>query len=190
MSIHRFTLILEGPDIVEDDDLLDRFDAAGLDDVLFGMRDGVQYAAFDREAASFKDAVRSAIEQLITAAPEVAVKAVELDDDALLTMAKIAERAGVSRQYVQMFIKGERGPGDFPLPANRVGDRTRLWRWSDVAPWLSRVLNKSYSIDEHVVGFVHALNGALELRAYEAEISEPEEREFVERLLPESLVHA
>src|SRR4051794_3441154 len=35
----RFTLILEGPDVVEDHELLDRFFEAGCDDALFGMSD-------------------------------------------------------------------------------------------------------------------------------------------------------
>ncbi len=55
-----FTLILTG--LAElSDDISDALFEAGCDDALIGIRDGVVFLDFDREASSFREAVLSAI---------------------------------------------------------------------------------------------------------------------------------
>ena len=56
----EFTLILSGVRELTPE-VLDAFYAAGCDDALIGMCDGVAYAEFCREADSLPEAVESAI---------------------------------------------------------------------------------------------------------------------------------
>lgn len=60
MSEFRFTLTIEGADVLSDSAQEALFEA-GCSDATFGISDGVQTAEFDREAADFSDAVASAI---------------------------------------------------------------------------------------------------------------------------------
>ena len=60
MPVHQFTLIVEGPDL-QDGVFIDRLFEAGCDDAAAGRIDGVQYVDFDREAASYDEAVLSAV---------------------------------------------------------------------------------------------------------------------------------
>jgi len=64
---------LSGPDVVEDDELIDRLYGAGCNDATFGSRYGTQYAAFTREAPSFGEAVVSAIADIRRADPNLVV---------------------------------------------------------------------------------------------------------------------
>ncbi len=60
LQTHEFTLVLSG--VAElTPELLDAFYEAGCDDALVGMRDGVAFADFCRDGASFDDAVLSAL---------------------------------------------------------------------------------------------------------------------------------
>ena len=60
MTVWRFSLIIDGPDL-DDDELLDALFEAGCDDALFGGVHGVQCADFHRETDQVEDAVLSAI---------------------------------------------------------------------------------------------------------------------------------
>jgi hypothetical protein len=61
MSEYEFTLVLQGS---LDDAAVDALFEAGCDDATLGAVDGVGYADFIREAPSFGEALRSAIEQV------------------------------------------------------------------------------------------------------------------------------
>ena len=61
MPTHEFTLIVEGPDL-QDDARINALYELGCDDALVARSNGVQHVDFNREAPSFDDAVRSAIE--------------------------------------------------------------------------------------------------------------------------------
>jgi len=63
MSIHHFTLIVDGPDL-QDDTLFDAVFEAGCGDAAIGRIDGIQYVDFDREAEDFNDAILSAVDDL------------------------------------------------------------------------------------------------------------------------------
>ena len=60
MSLHRFTLILDRPN-VQQQALVDALFEAGCDDGLVGRSEGIQYIEFDREAPGLDDAVLSAV---------------------------------------------------------------------------------------------------------------------------------
>lgn len=93
-SVHSFTLFVEGLD-VSSDAHIDALHEAGCDDATFGVRDGAAYALFDREAGSFSDALRSAMDDVLRALPHARI--VRIEPDNLVTMATIAGRCGRTR---------------------------------------------------------------------------------------------
>ena len=60
MSAHHFTLIVDGADL-QDESVVNSFFESGCDDALVGSTDEVQFIDFDREAASWDEAVLSAV---------------------------------------------------------------------------------------------------------------------------------
>jgi predicted DNA-binding transcriptional regulator AlpA len=178
MTTQSFTLTLTGPSIVEDDAILERLYAAGCSDASFGERDDRTYADFDREAASLGDAIVSAIQQ-IESVPGIGVKRVEEQD--LVAISDIAERTGRSRQNIWQMTSGERGNGDFPLPAATFGNDRSLWRWSDVADWLrARGIDLPGSTERaHLIG---AINAVLDARNHMTHVDDAIERSNINRL--------
>lgn len=63
MQTHHFTLIIEGPDMQEEA-IINALFENGCDDGTIGRSDGIQFIIFDREAASFAEAVQSAIDDI------------------------------------------------------------------------------------------------------------------------------
>ena len=63
MQTHHFTLIVEGSDL-QDEAIIDALFENGCDDGTVGRSKGVQFIVFDREAASFAEAVQSAIDDI------------------------------------------------------------------------------------------------------------------------------
>ena len=157
MAEHEFTLLIDGD--LSDEQTAARLFDAGCDDATFGTHGGTAYGEFVRDAANFADAVLSAIDQVEHRA-RLTVTRVEPDD--IVTMTDIADRLERSRESVRLLIEGRRGPGGFPPPLTHARERTRLWRWSDVAEWLEQLNDK----DRESARFVAALNAALELRRH------------------------
>lgn len=155
---YSFTLFLGGPDVLTDENL-DALYEAGCDDAVFGERDGAQYAAFDREATSFRSALKSALSDLTTGVDGLQV--VRVAPEELVTLAAIAERSGLSREYVRLLANQERGPGGFPAPVGYADQRTRLWHWADVAEWLAETKKSKTKLDTEGVDLVVAMNAAL-----------------------------
>jgi len=151
----EFTLIVAGD--VTDDVVLDKLAEHGAEDATFGVADGVGYADFSREAASFPAAVMSAIHDL-ESVPGIMVLRAEPDD--LVTLAEIADRLGRSREGVRLLAAGHRGKGTFPAPVSHLRARSKLWRWSDVARWAG-VLSSDEELNAR---FVATVNAALDLR--------------------------
>lgn len=162
-SIYSFTLFLRGPDVL-DDERMDSLYEAGCDDALFGERDGAQYAAFDREAPSFSEALASAITDVTSAVDDLSITRIEPDE--LVTMAAIAERAKLSRESIRLLSRGERGPGGFPAPVAYADHKTRLWHWPDVARWLAEHDKAKVEVDSEAADLVAAMNAALGLREH------------------------
>jgi hypothetical protein len=166
-----FTLILEGD--VMNEVVLDNLVEQGADDATFGVTDGVSYADFSREAASFSTAVLTAIEDL-EAVPGISVLRVEPDD--LVTLAEIAARLDRTREGVRLLAAGHRGKGTFPPPVSHLRTRSKLWRWSDVARWAGALSPE----EETSARFVAAINAALELRRLRQQAHEEHEDEGFE----------
>jgi hypothetical protein len=86
----------------------------------------------------------------------------ELDREApTLPVAILSAIAEVARQSVDMLIKGQRGPGNFPAPASHA-TRNPLWRWSEVEAWFARY--KGRPADTERSAAIGAINGALDAR--------------------------
>lgn len=177
MTTHQFTLIVEGPDL-QDPDNLDALYAAGCDDATVGRIGEVQYIDFDRESAGFGEAVASALKDVEGAIPGAHVNQLEPDD--LVTMAEIAQRTGRTRESIRLLIAGERGPGGFPPPATHFRERQRMWRWNEVATWFAAELREPQPIgDPCRWQFTTLLNARLAWRRGEGELS-AEDRTLIE----------
>ena len=175
-TTHGFTLFFDNVDVLEDE----QFDAlyeAGCDDALFGMRDGAQYGAFDREASSFSEALASAIRDVTAAVPSLRV--VRIEPDELVTMAAIAERSGLSREYIRLLATDARGPGGFPAPVVYADRRTRLWHWPDVAHWLILHRKARVEVDAQAADLVAAMNAAFDLREHAGHLQSERDRALV-----------
>lgn len=151
-----FTLIVDGD--LADEVVIDKLGAAGVTDATFGVADGVAYADFTREAASFPAAVFSAVRDLQGTIPSLRILRVEPDD--LVTLSEIAVRLHRTRESVRLLAAGHRGKGTFPPPVSHLRARSKLWRWSDVAQWAGEMEEE----DERNAQFVALVNASLETR--------------------------
>jgi len=154
MTEHHFTLTIRG---ALTDARLDALFDAGCDDATFSTKGELTFGEFDRDAPSLLDAVVSAI----AAVESVGVEVLHVDPDELVWASEIAERTGRSRQSIDMLIRGQRGPGNFPPPASHA-TRNPLWRWSEVDAWFATYEGRPADSERSAV--LGALNGALEAR--------------------------
>lgn len=112
------------------------------------------FVGFEREAATFLDAVLDALDEVIA----LGFEPISVEDE-LVSMADIAERTGRSRQSVSMIVSGQRGAGGFPRPvAGNV--RSPLWHWADVAAWFEDVAHSKLSFEDRT-RTIASVNGAL-----------------------------
>lgn len=91
MTIWRFTLIVDGPD-VQSGTTVDALYEAGCDDALIGRTDGAQYVEFDREAAGLVEAVLSAVADVERVD---GVRVVRTADAGLASMTSLRAPAGL-----------------------------------------------------------------------------------------------
>ena len=128
---HDFALLLYGvPELTQD--VEDRLFEAGCDDATLGIQNGQSVLTFTRSAPSLKAAIFSAIRDVRAAG----VGVLRVDDCNLVNQADIARRMGRTRQMVNQYIRGTRGPGSFPPPVCHITDGAPLWPWCEVAHWL------------------------------------------------------
>lgn len=130
MPVHEFSIIASGltPDA---DDFEDRLYEAGCDDATPTFSRGVIVLDFAREANTLEEAITSAMQDVERAGAKVE----HLEPDNLVSLAEIAERAGISRAAVTLYASGKRGKG-FPRPVARITTDSPIWDWVDVADWL------------------------------------------------------
>src|SRR4051794_37954463 len=99
MSLHRFTLILAGPEATEE--MAEALFIAGCDDATLGSCNGVISLDFSREAPSLREAVASAIADVGRA--DLGLQVVRVEPDELVTAAEIARRIKQSRESVRLY---------------------------------------------------------------------------------------
>jgi hypothetical protein len=134
---YDFTLILSGlADLTTE--VENALFEAGCDDAGLGMRDGRAYLTFNRKAPALKDAILSAIRDVRKSG--IGAEVLRLDVCDLVTQSDIARRTNRPRQVIHQYIKGTRGPGNFPAPACQITDDESgsLWLWCETADWLWR----------------------------------------------------
>lgn len=155
--IHTFTLLLAGPDPNEPANL-DRLFEIGCDDAVFGSRDGVFVAEFQREATSFSLALQNAIVDVESAVPGLRVIRVEPEE--LVTASEVAERTQRSRESIRQLSKGMRGSGDFPKPVAWLSDRQKLWNWAEVCEFFESTIEET-----EIAKLTQVTNAILTLRS-------------------------
>ncbi len=131
MSTYDFTLIFSLPDAAADpDDFLDALFEAGCDDALVGIGEmGSVALDFSRDAATAKEALDSAIEDVKKAIPGADL--IEASPD-LVSLSDMADQVGCSRQNMRKYAVGKTYA--FPKPVH-VG-KTSLWHLYEVAGFL------------------------------------------------------
>jgi len=160
MKLYEFSLVLAGVD-EHTPNLEDELFESGCDDGLLCTYNNTVYIDFSREAESYKEAVLSAIKDIESANLNVQVSSVDAGD--LVGITDIAALANMSKKTISAYKEGKRGKGDFPSPIQRIKNTSPIWRWSDVAKWLSN----NGKIDNALVEIAlltEAFNQALEQR--------------------------
>jgi transcriptional regulator with XRE-family HTH domain len=130
MKTFEFSIVASGLNH-EADDFEDRFYDAGCDDATIAFTRGSIILQFAREA----DTLEQAIDLAIASVRKAGASVNRIEPDYLVSMAEIAERAGLSRAAISNYVSGERGR-NFPHPIARVTTESPLWDWTDVARWL------------------------------------------------------
>lgn len=148
---YDFTFVVNADPHIEDFE--DVFINAGCDDATFILLRGSTAISFDREAPSYKDAVFSAYKQIARTGAAV----LRFEPDFLVSASEIAERSGLSRAAVSLFIKGERRDG-FPHPSARINSSNPLWDWVSVSKWL--VDHKGLPSEKHREALISRLINA------------------------------
>ena len=143
MRTHTFIIVASGLD-PEASDFEDRLFEAGCDDATVSLSRGRILLNFAREAKNY--ALASAVADVERAGGRVE----RIEPDTLVTIADIAVRAGISRQAVSLYARGQRGQG-FPAPVAKVSSDAPLWDWAEVAAWLHRRRSASAVTTETVV---------------------------------------
>jgi len=128
-----FALVLDGMNDLTDA-VMDKLFKAGCDDATFSLRYGRVFAEFSRTAATYTQAVLSAIRDVRKA--DVGADLVRVNACDLVTASDIARRIDRSRELVSQYISGGRGPGNFPPPECLLADDKPLWAWCAVSHWL------------------------------------------------------
>jgi hypothetical protein len=166
MKEHEFTLVLtSGAELT--DQLLNALFEAGCDDAAASLQSGVLRLDFTRSAPSLKDAILSAIRDVRKA--KIGADVRRVDVEGLVTQSDIARRICRSRQVVNQYIMGQRGPGGFPPPVYHVRDKSALWEWAQVARWLQQ--NDMLGEEAlHEAQQAALINSALEMRQYQEEL--------------------
>ena len=155
---YEFTLLLDLPEDYESAEK--SLFESGCDDALVGVRYGCIFVDFCRAGDTLADAIFSGMEDISKAG--LCVRRV--DSCEFVSQSEIASRIKYSRQAVSLYVKGERGPGNFPPPICHIDDdHAPLWNWCEVAQWFhaNQVIDHSVLIDAMIVDLI---NNFLDIR--------------------------
>jgi hypothetical protein len=165
-NTYEFTLLLAGPDL-DDEDNFEAASAATGDLALFGRRGNAQFADFSIEAASYPDAVITAIRQLDEQfdGPLRGLRVISVEPEDLVSQSGIAERTGRSRQNISQLVNGQRGTRSFPAPSAWATSSSPLWRWSEVSAWFAAE-DQELVEDALIAEFTAVVNARLHAREH------------------------
>lgn len=161
---YQFTLILKNVNEATEN-LEDSLYEAGCDDALINIRNNTVFLDFDRNAASFEDAVLSAIKQVESSSVHAIVATVAPED--LVTMSEVAKRLRKTRQVIHLWINQERRQSNqmpFPQPVMKLSDKSPLWKWREIVEWLyfHNLIQEKTLLEKAI--FIENLNAVLEAR--------------------------
>ena len=129
MTVYTFTAAVDSLDL-QDTALLTMLYSDEIG-VYPSSIDGAVSVEFEVEAKSGEEAVKLAIDHLISAAPHARI--VRLDEG-LVTATEISERLSVKRETVRLWATGSRRDG-FPHARKVLTGGVRLWTWYSVYAW-------------------------------------------------------
>lgn len=156
---YEFTLKYQLSENEDTDALLERLAEGGCDDALVGVgQPGRLALAFIREAASAKQAIESALNDVGRVVP--GARLIEATPD-LVGLTDVAEIIGVSRQNMRKLMLAH--SNSFPAPAH--DGTTSLWHLADVLAWLQE--RGSYSIGPGTLELARTAMAVNVTRAYE-----------------------
>lgn len=160
MRTRSFTLILDAQELT--DELADQV-YSRVDYGLLAQQGGVVHLDADLEAPNALEAVLEAVTDL-RAVGQVVLRV----EPELVTLADVARLVERTTQSVHQLAAGARGPGGFPRPVGAVKNRTRLYRWSQIASWWEERMGPHPDVDSETAAAIAAVNGWLTLADYEA----------------------
>lgn len=149
VSDYEFTLRFTLPSpAVDMDDVADALYEHGCDDALIGIGQvGRVGLDFTRSAASAREALMSAIADVLSAIPGAAL--VEASPD-LVGVREVAALFGCSRQNIRKLILGS--PSTAPAPAHEGS--SSLWHLGTLLRWLAQ--EKRYKVDPGLLALADA----------------------------------
>lgn len=168
---HEFVLVLSGVDEIGERVMNALFEA-GCDDATPSLRSGRVFLTFVREAASFREAVLSAIRDVRSA--NIGATVACIDDCNLVSQSDVARRIGRTRQQVGQYVSGARGPGHFPAPAFDLAQGHSLWHWCEVSYWLwqNGIVTEEVLRESRVIAGINSVLEVLHQRGHDAALVE------------------
>lgn len=159
LEIFSFSLIFDRLDL-NDDEVLDALFESHCDDALPMVVRGVHVLRFGREATTFLEAVTSAVDDVLRAAPAARLVAIDGPSN-VVTASEVADFTGRSDESIRLLVAGKRREGSFPLPVARVEERSPLLRTTDVV----RALVDESEISAEQADLAEYVNCSLALRS-------------------------
>lgn len=160
----RFSL---ANDEAASEELIERLGNAGCDDALIGIgRPGRIALEFAREAPDARQAILSAIADVVRAIPEA--RLIEITPD-LAGVSDVAQIVGCSRQNMRELLISCGSSGPMPVHEGKWA----LWHLSPVLHWLRA--EKNYDIDDgllELTDMTMRLNTALDAVSVDPEVEE------------------
>lgn len=160
MSCHEFTIVATGLSL-DSDEWEEAFYEAGCDDATVALQRGAFILCFDREAETFKEALKSACADVKSAGASI----LRIEPDPLVSSSDIADRTGITRQAVSLYTTGGRGE-NFPVPVACASSQRPLWNWVEVANWLAAKGKLSTDAAEQAV-LIKSMNDEIAVHAKE-----------------------
>lgn len=179
---HEFVLVLSGvPDIGHS--VMNPLFEAGCGDAIPSVRFGRITLSFARTAPSLKEAVFSAIRDVMRA--NIGATVLCVDECNLVSKADIARRIGRSRQMVGQYVAGTRGPGNFPAPVCDLAVGHPLWQWCEVSFWLweNAIVDDAVLNESRLLAAVNSVLDLMHQRRHDNQLVE-EVLQFAEELMP------
>lgn len=141
MSEYEFELHFKLPESANDSEMyLDALFESGCDDALLGLgKPGYIALDFTREAPSAAEALKSAVENVLSAIPEAELVSATPDLVNISDMSKVMKKWEVldlTRQAIRNYAIGKTVKVTRPFPSKAFVTESPLWHINEVVVWL------------------------------------------------------